>query len=1317
MTAFSPNKIVVPFNGNFSGQLEFTSGSRLEVANQPANGTFTLNPIGGYSYVPNPGFVGVDAVAWIEFMKIPDPTLIFIEVPFVHVIEVNVLPESIDMDNLTPEPEVIVNAWESSIPNVQGEISVSTALPHYQSVRSAVLNDGSYVTVFSGVDSETSMDGVYFRLYDAMGRVIDGSNDLVPVNSTAVSEVRDFSITSLSAGGFVVTWEESGKVWWRAFDNDGAPTTGEIDFLPTLPPLAGMPRGQILELDDGSLLAVSLHSGMRITHFNVDGTVIDNPVLVQPYQVSFSGGSISMGDGLDAALLSNGNVVLTGQLYGGSSGYNFSLIIDPSTGAVVRGAELMPGTVNIYSRAYFVPQVIATDDGGYFAIYGQDDVSPRADIFIQRYDAAGSEVGSPVMVTETTIKSVARVSEVIELETGGFLVVWFEGDAAGTGIDRWDIFAREYDANGAAVDGIIAISQEVYGVDQDYPTVVQLEDGKLVFHWTRDDGADHQVLRAVYERNAVDGTFEIVTNGSLFTDSSHAGVRTYVQALADGGYVSMFTAQDPSSPLLDNVHFQVFDENHNATTSILAALDTPVVSVRQANVFAVSNGGFGVSWYDSTSQKSYFKGFDDTGIARTGAIDVTDGTSLNTASQSEIAVLELPTGNLAAVWASEFGGGIYLTQFDLNGNRLTAPVLLDIQDVPPHSEMSATMLADGNIALSWTGDGDGSVYSPGVDVGTVIIDAAGQLVSTVTEVVVDTDGPFEAHVYQGISRVAALDNGGYVVALVSGSSPIYFKVHYRVYDADGVEVTPSLQLVATTSASSSADVLTDVVALHDGGFMLVWSADVAMTYPNENPELFAQRYAADGTPAGDVFQLNDVDTGMHRFAGITQLDNGDVVANWAVADKSNYYGPWDIVQRTFTPAKGTVGYDMYGSVGKDVLAGSVHDDVMHGLEGDDFLAAWTGDDQLNGGAGNDRLEGYLGDDLLNGGGGNDFLDGGEGVDILNGDAGDDELWGWLGDDQLNGGSGDDRLYGQGGNDTLNGGADDDYLSGGDGVDILNGDAGDDILYGDVGDDSAYGGAGNDNLYGWTGDDILEGNDGDDNLYGEEGDDFLSGGDGNDFLDGGLGFDTLSGGLGSDHLNGWDGDDALYGDDGSDTLIGGAGNDQLIGGSGGDSLDGGVGDDFMQGGSGTDVLYGWTGDDILMGGAGVDFLYGQDGNDTYFFELGGSQDNIFNQDMVGHDTLEFGGGIEKVDVWFSRVGDDLFAEILDTSDEIIFDSWYADSGAQIDEFVLDDGSSLSQSGVETLVTAMASFDPSSLGSVNILTDLPKVVQDAIAASWS
>ncbi len=210
-------------------------------------------------------------------------------------------------------------------------------------------------------------------------------------------------------------------------------------------------------------------------------------------------------------------------------------------------------------------------------------------------------------------------------------------------------------------------------------------------------------------------------------------------------------------------------------------------------------------------------------------------------------------------------------------------------------------------------------------------------------------------------------------------------------------------------------------------------------------------------------------------------------------------------------------------------------------------------------------------------------------------------------------------------------------------------------------------------------------------------------------------DAVLGAVTSDRLAGTNGSDIFDGQDGRDVLKGRDGNDRLYGGAGDDKLKGQNGDDTLYGGSGDDKLTGGRGNDVLTGGPGDDRLVGGRGDDTYLFGLGDGHDSI--KDRQGNDRLLFGEGIAPDDLWFWRDNQDLNIGVLGGSEGVTMEHWYRDGRAtSMASFTTSDGQVLLEAQVAQLVSAMASFVPTSSGALSPSPVLREEVQGVIAASW-
>lgn len=337
----------------------------------------------------------------------------------------------------------------------------------------------------------------------------------------------------------------------------------------------------------------------------------------------------------------------------------------------------------------------------------------------------------------------------------------------------------------------------------------------------------------------------------------------------------------------------------------------------------------------------------------------------------------------------------------------------------------------------------------------------------------------------------------------------------------------------------------------------------------------------------------------------------------------------------------------------------------------------------------------------------------------------DLLFGLSGNERLDGGDGDDKLYGGAGNDTLIGGKGADLLHGGTGDDYLNGQAGNDTY-------AYYRGDGADTIDDYVLATVTQADITAANALGVK-----AGGTVNTWVNGyrwdtalnqlqkraAAGDDVLvfDSAISADELRfAWDGQDlvanfaagpasdsirfvqhaqaghisriSFKGESGMALSVAAAKNATLTGTAANEYLFGLAGDERLEGGAGNDILVGGLGNDTLVGGAGAD---------KYLFALGHGADTIIENGVAGEqDELVFGAGIDADDLWFRKVGNDLVINVLGTDDQVTVQKWFSNPTTHtIEKIRSGDGQMLSYAKVDSLVAAMASFQPATAANTN------------------
>ncbi|MDH5670454.1 MAG: hypothetical protein OEY86_20830, partial [Nitrospira sp.] len=176
---------------------------------------------------------------------------------------------------------------------------------------------------------------------------------------------------------------------------------------------------------------------------------------------------------------------------------------------------------------------------------------------------------------------------------------------------------------------------------------------------------------------------------------------------------------------------------------------------------------------------------------------------------------------------------------------------------------------------------------------------------------------------------------------------------------------------------------------------------------------------------------------------------------------------------------------------------------------------------------------------------------------------------------------------------------------------------------------------------------------------------------------------------------------------ANTLAGGAGNDTYVVGAG-DSVveNANEGTDTVQSNVtwvlGNDVENltltgaaaidgtGNAANNMLAGNSADNVLTGLGGDDTYQYTSGGGQDTVVDNSGAA-DRLEFGTGIDPLDLILSRMANDLRLSVSGTTDAVTIKDWYTSPTTnQVETILAGNGQDLLNSEVDQLIQAMAQF---------------------------
>jgi Ca2+-binding RTX toxin-like protein len=557
-----------------------------------------------------------------------------------------------------------------------------------------------------------------------------------------------------------------------------------------------------------------------------------------------------------------------------------------------------------------------------------------------------------------------------------------------------------------AEDQFLAVSDPDGLSPAQVPDLLTLAGGRVLLTWN--GVADFQDFNIVGRLFEADGT-PVAPPFTLNTYVDGNELQHDLAALPGGGFVATWSSSDGDGANNLGVRAQMFDVNGNKVGSELIVNTVTQGSQQQPSVTGLAGGGFFIAWADfsgsaPSSTRGEIKGqfFTVAGAKSGGELLINTTTSL---PQTAPVVTELASGKILVAWTDNSATG---------GDTSV-------------SAIRATLL-----------NADGSVSTPEFLVNTTTLQ------------------------HQHVASATALAGGGFVIVWRDTSeNPVPDTNQFRpadirgqLYDANGQRVGAEF-LVNQDTYGAQAEPL--VAAGPDGGFVVTWSTWSQFGGDEESLSVMARSYAADGSPAGNEFLVNQIGQSQQSIPAATYLASGDLVFAWW--DLQTRLENGEVARQISVRTLGELGEVANGSDQGEALVGGAGRDVLNGGGGDDIVSGGAGMDALSGGTGNDMLEGGLAADSMAGGPGDDTYivdSAGDSVTELSGE-GVDEIRTGLAAFSMQSLTNFENLTattdiahdfrGNGGSNRLTGAAGNDFLRLQDG-----------------GNDTALGGGGNDTIY-------------------------------------------------------------------------------------------------------------------------------------------------------------------------------------------------------------------------------------------------------------
>jgi hypothetical protein len=271
---------------------------------------------------------------------------------------------------------------------------------------------------------------------------------------------------------------------------------------------------------------------------------------------------------------------------GGSSSYvrRFAADGTPLTGDIQVRSTITSGASE--------GQVIVAPDNSFVVMWVGDGVGDNSGVYFQAFDAAGSKVGSPVLVNQTTASD-QRNSSVAYLADGSLIFSWLSGPNVSG--NNHDAYARRFTVSGTPLTNEVLLGTG-YQVDT-FPEAAGAPDGSYMIVWeTLADSSSGLILGKRFDASNV-------LIGSQMTISPSARIgqsRPSVAFQPDGGFIVAYARANTTSVSNTEIYARRYNAAGTAIGSEFIVNTTTTNRQLSPDVAILPDGGFVISWSTGT---------------------------------------------------------------------------------------------------------------------------------------------------------------------------------------------------------------------------------------------------------------------------------------------------------------------------------------------------------------------------------------------------------------------------------------------------------------------------------------------------------------------------------------------------------------------------------------------------------------------------------------------------------------------------------------------------------------------------------------------
>jgi hypothetical protein len=825
--------------------------------------------------------------------------------------------------------DIFAQRFDADGAAVGGEFQVNQFEATDQNMPAVTMNAAGQFAV-AWVSSHPSLDSeeegevadteksIFVQWYDANG-VSTGPEVIA---HTYVRDAQESPQIGMDAEGhFVVAWQSINQestdpdggtwgVYGRQFNNQKIPLTDEEFRINEA--TAGLQRLVGLGVDaDGNFVVAyestapensdGISTDIYRREFFADGTPNGSENVVN----TWTGGPQTL-PVVARAATGNYGVFWTGQGFSHIDGvhgrlYDVNLVDDPG-----QPSRLPIGDQFLVSPTLgfeFSSPAIAVHDDGSFAIAFEtfEEDGSGFGIFTQRFDASGVAIADSRLQVNTTVLDDQSAPAIATDGSGNVLIVWQSKDASGLGI-----FGQWLDADGQKIGAQFSLNSTITG-DQSNPDVVIDEAGRALVAWESTgqvggNGADvvYVTLDSIGDTTP---SAEQLASDSDKLEGDQLAPRVAASARDSNPFNNQFVIswQGPG-PVAEGE--EVADASVDVFARRLSELGAPVSGEFVVNSILTKDqilpdlgmdaAGNVVFVWQSEGQTGSGSDVYTRRMAADGGLLGSDQlvNTATTSPQRLPSVAVDAAGNYLVAWQSQhqdgYSWGIYRQAFDASGARVGEEVIVNHRVEGPQTAPVVASNGNGDGIVAWLGNS--ATHQPSIFAHRFDLPA--------TEV----EGEFLLTSYVGLedsAPAAAMDANRQSIVVWESYAEVEDEnsglgVFGQLVDAQGLPIGGRFLVNENIKLGNQG--APAVARTPTGEFVIAWQSEVV----DGSYDIFARRYAANGTPVSDIFQVNPAAVpGDQKAPAVAIGPAGRFVIAWQTVseDGSTHYGPAVLARR------------------------------------------------------------------------------------------------------------------------------------------------------------------------------------------------------------------------------------------------------------------------------------------------------------------------------------------------------------------------------------------------------------------------------------